>query len=41
MPEMKAMEFKDKLNLQPVTTEGGRNPDSGPPTGGTPTEKLW
>lgn len=34
MPEMKAMEFTDKLNLQPVTTsrtstEGGRNPDSG------------
>ena len=42
MPEMKAMEFTDKLNLQPVT-----RPVPGEiliqvyATGGTPTEKLW
>jgi len=46
MPEMKAMEFTDKLNLQPVT-----RPVPEPKareiliqvyaTGGTPTEKLW
>ena len=49
MPEMKAMEFTDKLNLQPVTHVPylNRIPKAGEiliqvyATGGTPTEKLW
>jgi NADPH:quinone reductase-like Zn-dependent oxidoreductase len=46
MPEMKAMEFTDKLNLQPVTRPVPE-PKAGEiliqvyATGGTPTEKLW
>jgi len=46
MPEMKAMEFTDKLNLQPVTRPVPQ-PKAGEiliqvyATGGTPTEKLW
>ena len=46
MPEMKAMEFTDKLNLQPVTRLVPQ-PKAGEiliqvyATGGTPTEKLW
>ena len=46
MPEMKAMEFTDKLNLQPVTRPVPE-PNAGEiliqvyATGGTPTEKLW
>jgi len=45
MPEMKAMEFTDKLNLQPVTRPVPQ-PKAGEiliqvcATGGTPTEKL-
>ena len=45
MPEMKAMEFTDKLNLQPVTRPVPE-PKAGEiliqvyATGGTPTEKL-
>ena len=46
MPEMKVMEFTDKLNLQPVTRHVPQ-PKAGEiliqvyATGGTPTEKLW
>jgi NADPH:quinone reductase-like Zn-dependent oxidoreductase len=46
MPEMKAMAFTDKLNLQPVTRPVPQ-PKAGEiliqvyATGGTPTEKLW
>ena len=46
MPEMKAMEFTDKLNLQPVTRPVPQ-PKAGAiliqvyTTGVTPTEKLW
>ena len=46
MPEMKAMEFTDKLNLQPVTRPVPE-PKAGEiliqvyATRGTPTEKLW
>src|SRR6201987_2584540 len=46
MPEMKAMEFTDKLNLQPVTRPVPQ-PKAGEiliqvyATRGTPTEKLW
>ena len=46
MPEMKAMKFTDKLNLQPVTRPVPE-PKAGEiliqvyATGGTPTEKLW
>jgi NADPH:quinone reductase-like Zn-dependent oxidoreductase len=46
MPEMKAMEFTDKLNLQPVTRPVPQ-PKAGEiliqvyTTGVTPTEKLW
>src|SRR5262245_38277451 len=46
MPEMKAMEFTDKLNLQPLTRPVPE-PKAGEiliqvyATGGTPTEKLW
>ena len=46
MPEMKAMEFTDKLNLQPVTRPVPQ-PKAGEiliqvyATGATPTEKLW
>jgi len=46
MPEMKVMEFTDKLNLQPVTRPVPQ-PKAGAiliqvyATGGTPTEKLW
>jgi NADPH:quinone reductase-like Zn-dependent oxidoreductase len=45
MPEMKAMEFTDKLNLQPVTRPAPQ-PKAGDiliqvyATGGTRTEKL-
>ena len=46
MPEMKVMEFTDKLNLQPATRPVPQ-PKAGEiliqvyATGGTPTEKLW
>lgn len=46
MPEMKAMEFTDKLKLQPVTRPVPQ-PKVGEiliqvyTTGVTPTEKLW
>jgi NADPH:quinone reductase-like Zn-dependent oxidoreductase len=46
MPEMKAMEFTDKLNLQPVTRPVPE-PKAGEiliqvyATAGPPTEKLW
>ena len=46
MPEMKAMEFTDKLNLQPVTRPVPQ-PKEGEiliqvcAAGVTPTEKLW